>query len=200
MKKSIAMLVKMIIGMFANLGGTSFVGIRGYEAKTSGEVSNHVVIANASYGNAVKHDLTCLLNAVHSDFEAIVKLCLNKGIETNVLTVKQLIDKLATSFQNNQNEETASAGSLAQKDAYIRITDCITYNPTTEQIYIHASAHSKVVLVQGEYKHVNHGTNTLIQNEIKTYFGFKTTKFRRFILHPSQLSGVKINGESVELV
>jgi hypothetical protein len=200
MKKSIAMLIKMIIGMFANLNGTSFVGIREYEAKTSGETANHVVIANASYGNAVKHDLFALRSAVYSDLEAIVLLCLGKGIETTVTTVNDLVNKLATSFENNQNTETASKGSLAQKDAYIQISDCIKYNPTTELIYIHASAHSKTVLVDGIHKHVNHGVNTLIQNEIKYYFKFKTLKYRNFILHPSQLSGVRINGNTVELV
>ena len=200
MKKSIALLVKMIISYFGSLNGTSFVGIRGYEAKTTGEIANHVVIANASYGNAVKHDLQALRAAVHADFEAIVKLCLGKGIETNVTTVFELVNKLATSFENNQNAETASAGSLAQQDAYIQITDCIKYNPTTELIYIYASAHSKVVLVEGTKKSTNHGTNTLIQNEIKKYFGFKTTKYRNFILHPDQLTGVKINGEEIVLV
>jgi len=200
MKKSIALLVKMIIGYFANLNGTSFVGIRGYEAKTTGETANHVVIANVSYGNAVKHDLNALRAAVHADFVNIVNLCLGKGITTDVTTVFELVNKLATSFENNQNSETASAGSTAQSDAYIRITDCIDYNPTTELLYIHAAAHSKTVLIEGTKKSVNHGTNTLIQNVIKNYFGFKTTKFRRFILHPDQLSGVKINGETVELV
>ena len=200
MKKSIALLIKLIISYFANLGGTSFVGIRGYEAKTSGEVANHVVIANASYGNAVKHDLQALRAAVHADFEAIVNLCTGKGIQTNVTAVFDLVNKLATSFENNQNSETASAGSLAQKEAYIQITDCIKYNPTTELIYIYAAAHSKTVLIEGTKKSVNHSTNTLIQNEIKKYFGFKTTKYRNFILHPDQLSGVKINGETVELV
>jgi hypothetical protein len=200
MKKSIALLIKMIIGYFANLNGTSFVGIRGYEAKTSGEVANHVVIANVSYTNAVKHDLAALRTAVHADFEAIVKLCLGKGIETNVTTVFELVNKLATSFENNQNVETASAGSLAQKDAYIQISDCIKYNPTTELIYIYAAAHSKKVLVEGTKKSVNHSINTLIQNEIKKYFNFKTTKYRNFILHPDQLTGVKINGETVELI
>lgn len=200
MKKSIAMLIKLIISYFANLNGTSFVGIRNYTAKTTGETANHVVIANASYGNAVKHDLNCLLNAVHSDLEAIVTICTNKGISANVATVKLLIDKLATSFQNNQNPETASAQSKAQTDAYIQISDCIKYNPTTELIYIHAHAHSKTVLVEGTKKVTKHGTDVLIQNEIKYYFKFKTLKYRNFILHPSQLSGVKINGDTVELV
>jgi len=200
MKKSIAILVKFIITLFGNLNGTSFVGIRGYEAKSTGEIANHVVIANVSYGNAVKHDLQALRAAVHSDYEKIVKACSLKGIVTNVTTVFELVNKLATSFENNQNSETASTGSQAQNNAYIRITDCIDYNPTTEQLYIHAAAHSKVVLVEGTKKSVNHSTNTLIQNEIKKYFEFKTTKFRRFVLHPDQLSGVKINGETVELV
>jgi len=200
MKKSIALLVKMIVELFGSLNGTSFVGIRGYEAKTTGEISNHVVIANVSYGNAVKHDLNALRNAVHSDFVAIVKRLADKGIETTVTNVFELCNKLATSFENNQNAETASAGSLAQQDAYIQISDCIKYNPTTEMLYIYAAAHSKTVLVEGTKKSVNHGTNTLIQNEIKYYFNFKTTKYRNFILHPDQLSGVKINGESVELV
>ena len=200
MEKSIALQIKKIENLFNCLNGTSFIGIRAYEAKTSGETANHVIIANVSYTNAVAHDLNNLLNAVHSDIEAIVANCLNKGIQANVPLVNELIGKLATSFQNNQSPETASKGSLAQKDAYIQVSDCIKYNPTTELLYIHASAHSKKILIEGVHKHTNHGNAVLIQNEIKSYFKFKTLKYGNFILHPDQLSGVKIKGELIELV
>ncbi len=194
MTNAIAKIVKMIIAMFANLNGSSFVGIKGYTSSTTGEVANHVVNANFSYGNAVEKDLKALKGATDEDVKAIA----DKGFTVDL--VKMAIDKLRDAFIKNQNPETASAGSVAQSDAYVPITNSIKLHIETGKIHIYALAVSKQVLVEGEYKAVNSRELTLCQNAVKKYFDFSTAKYRNFIVDPAMLSGVNINGEKFSLV
>jgi len=194
MTNAIAKIVKMIIAMFDNLNGSSFVGIKGYTSSTTGEVANHVVNANFSYGNAVEKDLKALKGATDADIEAIA----SKGFSVEL--VKTAIAKLADAFIKNQNPETASAGSVAQSDAYYPITNSIKLHIESGKIHIYALAVSKEVLVEGEYKSVNSRELTLCQNAVKKHFNFSTAKYRNFIVDPAQLSGVNINGEKFSLV
>ena len=194
MKKRIVKMIKMIIALFADLNGASFVGIKHYTSSTTGEIANHVVIANFSYGNAVEKDLAKLDNATDADIQAIA----GKGFTVDL--VKTAIAKLADAFRKNMNPETQSAQSKAQQDAYITISPCIKLHIETGKIHIYALAHSKVVLVEGEYKAVNSRELTLCQNAVKKYFDFSTAKYRNFIVAPDQLSGVNISGEKIVLV
>ena len=185
-------LTKLIVSLFANLKGASFVGIKGYTSSTTGEVANHVVIANFSYGNAVEKDLKALDGATDIDIQAIAD---KSGFTVDL--VKTAIAKLAESFRKNMNPETQSNQSKAQQDAYINISPCIKLHIETGKLHIYALAHSKVVLVEGEYKPVNSRELTLCQNAVKKYFEFSTAKYRNFIVEPSQLSGVNIAGEKI---
>ena len=190
----VAKMIKMIVALFSNLNGASFVGIKGYESKTSGEIANHVVIANFSYGNAVDKDLAKLDNANDDDVLAIAT---KSGFTVEL--IKTAIAKLAESFRKNQNPETRSNQSIGQEDAYIQITNSIKYHIATGTIHIYALAVSKDVLVEGEYKIVNSRDLTLAQNAVKKYFNFSTSKYRNFIVNPDQLSGVNISGEKITL-
>lgn len=194
MTNAIAKIVKMIIAMFANLNGSSFVGIKGYTSSTTGEVANHVVNANFSYGNAVEKDLKALNGATNEDVMAIAE---KFGFAPEL--IKTAIIKLRDAFVKNQNPETASAQSVAQSDAYVNITNSIKLHIESGKIHIYALAVSKQVLVEGEYKSVNSRELTLCQNAVKKYFDFSTAKYRNFIVDPSQLSGVNVNGEKFVL-
>jgi hypothetical protein len=194
MEKRIALIVKFIVSLFANLNGTSFVGIKGYTSSTSGEVANHVVIANASYGNAVEEDLKKLRNATDDDVKAI-----NEKSGFSFEMIKLAIQKLTDSFVKNQSVETQSAQSKGQQDAYINITPSIKWHIESGKVHIFAQAHSKEVLVAGTYKDVNSRELTLCQNAVKKYFDFRTAKFRNFIVEKDQLSGVNIDGQKITL-
>ena len=191
MKNSFEKLVKMIFSLFSNINGTSFVGIREYKSSTTGEVANHVVIANASYGNAVEADLKKLENVTDSDIQAISE----KGFSTEL--IRTAINKLADSFRKNMNEETQSNQSKGQSDAYVTISPSIKLHVESGKIHIFAQHHSKQVLVEGEYKSVNSRELTLGQNAVKKHFNFRTAKFRNFIIDKDNLCQVKINGNEV---
>ena len=201
MKNQNAKIVKRIVSKFSELNGTSFVGIPEYTSGTTNkkcivpEVANHVINAGFSYGNAVEKDLKALRGATSEDVEAIAK----KGNFTTDL-VKLAIANLTQSFEKNQNPETASNGSIAQKDAYIQITPSVKLHIETGKLHIYGLAVQKTVIVEGVYLPTNSRELTLCQNAIKKYFDFSTAKFRQFIVDENTLKGVRIKGESFELV
>lgn len=200
MKNQNAKIVKRIVEKFSELNGTSFVGIPEYTSGTTNkkcivpEVANHVINAGFSYGNAVEKDLKALKGATDKDVQAIAK----KGFSPEL--VKIAIAKLTASFEKNQNPETASAGSQAQKDAYIQITPSVKYHIESGKLHIYGLAVQKKVIVAGVYEPTNSRELTLCQNEVKKYFDFSTSKFRQFIVDENTLTGVKMKGESFELV
>lgn len=184
--------VKAITKKFSKLNGSSFVGIKAYTAKTSGETANHVVNANFSYGNAVEKDLNALVNA---DVEAI---SLKIGFSEELTA--QAVKNLRVAFECNKNEETASEQSIAMKNAFLPITNSIKLNLESGKLHIYALAVSKEILVAGEYKKVNSREMTLCQNAIKKELNFTTSKYRNFIIDENMLSGVNISGSKFTLV
>lgn len=180
-----------LLAQFENLKGCKFIAIRQYNSKTTGEIANHILLANFSYGNAVKKDLTALQGATGND-------ALNIAKEGNfdIELVNKAIEKLTNSFINNQNKETQSNQSKGQQDTYVNITNSIKIHKETLKVHIFALHVSKEILVRGEYKTVNSRELTLCQNAVKKYFAFSTAKYRNFIIDSEYLTGnVSISGE-----
>jgi hypothetical protein len=195
-------LVGKVKDEFSGLKSASFVGIKGY-TNSVGEVSNHVVLTNFSYGNAVKKDLKKLKLATEKDKQNIAD---KSGLSLEL--INQAIEKLSESFIKNQNAETQSNQSKAQNEAYIKINSAMKIHKETKQLYIYALAVHKEVIQEapeeidsktGKKKEVNSRPLTLAQNAVKKYFNFSTAKYRQFIVSPETLSGVNINGESFAL-
>jgi len=179
-------LIAQIVAKFAQLNGTSLVGIREYEAKSSGEVANHVVNANFSYGEAKKKDMAKLANATKADIEAIANEA-KVGIEV----VEEAIAEMQTT-----NEKK----SQAQKDAYIPITNAIKLCKESGLLHIYAMAVWKSEpIVEGVYKVVNSRPKTIAKNVAKKYFNLRTAKYRNFIVHPDMITEVAINGDVIGL-
>ena len=184
--------VKAILAKCIMMNGSSFVGIRKY-VNSHKEISNHVIIANFSYGNAVAKDLVKLKGATDADVENIAKS--GHTIEL----VKQAIAKMIESFEKNSNPETASNQSKAQKDTYTKVTDCIKMHNETGELYIYAIGHSKVIVEKGEYKEKNSNDLTLAQNAVKKYFDLTTAKYRNFKVVDEQMEAVVITGDTITM-
>jgi len=191
MNKSTALKIKNIVSTFTNLNGTSFVGVKGYLSKTTGELSNHVINVNFSYGNAVARDLKALQSTKESDILAVIE----KGFSKEL--VLKAIAKLSTSFINNQNKATQSNQSKAQENIYVKINNAMKLNIETGLIHLYAMGISKKVITKGTYKTVNSRELTLCQNAIKKYFNFSTSKYRNFIIDNNQLVSINISGEQL---
>ena len=193
MTKEIVKVIKRIIALFTVLHGASFVGIKGYISKTTGEVSNHLVNVNFSYLNAVKKDLKALNESTLKDVESIEKLGFNSE-----LIIKAIL-KLKFSFEKNLNPDTKSNQSKGQINAYTPICNSMKLHIESGKIHIYALSVSKEILTKGTYKKVNSRELTLCQNAVKKYFNFSTSKFRQFIVDEKNLSGVNVSGNKLTL-
>lgn len=184
---------KRIIAKFVLLNGSSFVGIKRY-LNSHNELSNHVVIADFSYGNAVAKDLATLKGATEQDALTIIDQFNKEWKKDSVMFA---INKMIESFEKNQNPETQSNQSKGQQDAYTKVTNSIKVHNETGKLYIYALAVSKQVLVEGVYEPKNSKELTLIQNAVKKYFNLSTAKYRSFIVDEEQLEAVNITGDTM---
>lgn len=187
--------VKEIIKNFSEVNKGLFVGIREYEAKTSGEIANHVVNVNFSYGAAIEKDIKKLQDVTNED---IINIVSKFGVDAEL--VNKAIDKLLTSFVNNQNKETQSNQSKAQQDTYINVTSSIKMHKETKNFHIYALSVNKSILKEGVRKEVNSRPLTIAQNAVKKYLEFTTIKFRNFIIDANMLSAVAMNKKVIELI
>lgn len=181
--------IKEIVLKMSEIKGTSFIGIKAYESKTSGEIANHVVNVGFSYGNAVEKDIEALKNITSEQIEKIA----SKGFSVELINTA--VSKLLDSFIANQNKETQSNQSIGQQAAYLTINNTTKLCLATGQIHIYAMAINKQVLKAGEYKNVNSRELTLCQNEVKKVLNFSTSKYRQFIVSKENLTAVKMQGE-----
>lgn len=186
--------IAKIIEKFSMLNGTRFVGIKEYK-NSQGEVSNVVVNADFSYGNAVEKDLKTLRSATPQDIENIAF-----GSKFSKELVSQAISKMIDSFVNNQNPETQSNQSIAQQDTYSKVTNSIKMHNETEQLYIYALLVNKKVVVPIEYKEKNSRDLTLAQNAVKKYFDLSTAKYRSYVIDESKLASITITGDTLSVI
>lgn len=193
--------IASLIAFFNSILNASFVGVRNYTSKTSGEVANYIINCGISYKNAVLSDLKTLSNVTEEQIEEIFNYANEKYSDQNIsrLLIIQAIDKLKTGFEKNLNKETQSAQSKGQQDAYININKSVRLNKETGLFYIYGMVRSKELIKKGEYKTVNSRALTLAQNSVKKVLDFKTSKFRQFIVSKENLCEVKIKGETVTM-
>lgn len=165
---------------FSKVKGARFFALNGYVAKTTGEVANHVLNLNVSYANAQAKDLEYLKNLDVATLDS-------KGLGKDLMEqAKQaLIGSIIA---------PSKARSEGQINAYTHICNGIKVHNETGDIYIHAMAHSKNVLIEGTYKEVKSAPLTIAKNIIKKEL--KHTKYRNFKL--SNTLAAKINGETLE--
>lgn len=111
--------------------------------------------------------------------------------------------EMVQQFLDNQNEETRSNQSKAQSEAYEAITKGVKRNKETGKLHVWAMAHSKEVLIEGNYPASNPQIETAQKNAIERYCRdilnnqLPVTKYRNFVIEPDQLSEVKVTGETV---
>lgn len=160
--------------------GVSFLSIKGYTAKGTGEVSDVLINLGVKYDRAIQKDIKKL--------ETFDILRFTKSSKINLEIART---KLINSFVK-PNE----VRSQAQKDAYTHIgnTGLKVHNETGE-LFIYGFLRRKTVLVKGEYKTVKSNDITLAQNELKSYL--LTSKFRQYTV--SNIEAIKANGSILEL-
>lgn len=175
---------KEIVKAALNLKGVEFVGLENYESKTSGEVSNVVLNMGVNVQKAKEKDLETLKN-----FDVNLLSTENKEL------AKVALNELIVSAEKNLNVETATNQSKGQAEAYLNLGNGLKLHIESEALHISGFAHSKTVLVEGEYKKVNKREKTLIKDEIKKVAKLRMNKYRNYIIKNMgvcNISGSKI--------
>ena len=150
--------------------GSTFVGIRGYESKGTGEVANHTIVAGYSYANAKAHDLAIVQAANAGD--------LATELDQPVELVEQALAEITKSLTKPD-----AARSEGQINAYTHVGNGIKVHNETGDLYVHGLTVSKKVLVAGTYKTVNSKPITICKNKVKKALGLRTDKVRTYIFN-----------------
>lgn len=124
--------------------------------------------------------------------------------------------EMIQTYLDNQNEETRSKQSIAQSEAYERITKGVKRHKESGKLHVWAMAHSKEVLIEGNYPASNPQVETAQKNAIERYCRdilkrvndkgelvsaqLPITKYRNFVIEPNQLSEVKVTGDTVTFI
>ena len=153
-----------------------------YQSKGTGEVSKYQINFGISNKSACEHDREALLAYVpQSELEETAKAELLKSLTE---TIEEGVSK-----------------SYTQVDTYDYIGKGIRQHKETGEIYIDGFIQSKeqVEPPTNPKKPVKSRPLTLAKNAIKSACNFKRNKFGSFILNPSNIGGIVVCGDVVEI-
>jgi hypothetical protein len=126
--------------------------------------------------------------------------CLEGVKETKTLAT--ICAEMIQAMLDNQNEETRSAQSIAQREKYDHVAKSVKRHKETKRLHIWAMANWKEVVEEGEYSEGDMGIETAQKTAIERYCKevlkkqLPTTKYRNFVIEDNQLSEVAISGET----
>ena len=187
---------KVLFEKLNNLTGMSFVGIRGYESKTTGEVADHTVNIGLRVDKAKQDDLELLMSEKAD--QAAIEVSEESGIDLE--TCQKALAELRASAQKNVGAfEGRTNQSKSQSEAYITHPNypAIRLHKSTFEVHIYGLATQKKVIKKGEYKTVNSAPKTIAKGKIKKALNLKSGKFRTFVV--ANINEIKINGDLIEL-
>jgi len=121
-------------------------------------------------------------------------------------TLMQIRNEMVNAFVNNKDEETRSASSEAQIEAYEKIVidgktiPSMKVCKATNNVHIYAMAHSREVIEAGTYSNGEKWLETAQKDAITSYCKYvlnaelPTAKYRNMIITTDQLFRIKANG------
>lgn len=183
MKNIIAEITKQV----SAIQGCKFVSLT-YLSKGTKELARHTLNLGFSYHNLVLKSITEL------------EILMAENVETWSALTKQAAEEVMASLRKTveahargeQNED------YTKKGQYIPIVNGINLNTTDNTIQLFGLAHTKTVLVAGEYKTVNSRPLTVEKDKIRKQLSI--SKFREFALDLGNVDSARVNGETIELV
>lgn len=177
-----------IMSAIASLNGAKFVAIKGYFAKTSGEISDRIINVNVDIEKAKIADLKTLQGVSSTDLNTFVTL---SGYALTSLE-NALSEMLNSAIRNLSDDKTNQ--SIGQTNAYITITPAIRFHIESRKFHILGQSIAKEVIVAGEYKHVNSSEKTLAKKFLTEHLNLRAGKIRTFIV--DNIDHVKVSGET----
>lgn len=183
--------LKNVRKQFETVSGAKFVSINGYE-NSKGEVANHIINVNVSVENAKVKDLETLKNFPANELNIIAD-----KVGASKEDALRAIEEMVASAEKNLSKDKAdrTAQSQGQTDAYVSLGKGLRLNLDNMEVYVSGFANSKVILVEGEYKHVNSKPKTLVKKAIT-----KTLKMYNFRnLKLGNAESLTVTGSTIQL-
>lgn len=158
-----------------------------YLSKKANELARYTVNLGFSYHNAVVKSVTELEILIAENTATWTELQ-KQAAEEVMASLKKTLEAHANGEQNED---------YTKKGQYIHIGNGLNLNTTDNTLQLFGLVNSKVVITEGEHKEVKSRPLTVEKNKIRRQL--TVSKFREFALDNSQVGGVKVNGESIEL-
>jgi hypothetical protein len=160
----------------ATKSGCRFVGFL-YQSKTTGEVAQYCINLGVDYIESIQHDL----DAVKA---------YNPTEELEQTAKDQIVASLEKTLQPKTIEEQ-------EKDVYDHIGKGLKQHKESGKLFIWGFQQSKTQVEPPtiEKKEKKSSSLTIAKEKIKKNCGFKSTKFRQYILDEENIAGITIGGE-----
>jgi len=167
----------------ATKNGCRFVGFL-YQSKTTGEVAQYCINLGVDYVESLQHDLDAIKNY-------------NPTTELEEQAKDSIIDSLQKTLAPKTIEEQKEHD---KNDPYEHIGKGLKQHKETGTLYIWGFQHSKTqVEPPEEVKEKKSSQFTILKEKLKKDCGFKSIKFRQYILAKENIAGIVVNGEPVEV-
>ena len=180
-------MTNLIVEIIKEIEGCQFASLT-YRTKATQELARYTVNLGFSYIKLLEKSITELEIMIRENESTWTPL--QKQASANVMA------SLKKSLEAHRNGEQSD--DYTKRDQYIPIGNGLSLNTTDNTIQLFGLLHSKVTLVKGVYKEVNSRPLTIAQNEIRKQLSI--SKFREFALDLNQISKVKVNGDTLELL
>jgi hypothetical protein len=187
--------VESLINATNNVGGISFVSLKGYSSDKSNntEVANQLINIGASYQNMLKKDDNIYANF---DISSVNVEGFNySNIDTKGLTLAEYQQAVKSALEVALIELQAPKQSKDTSND-IWLNKALVFNLNTLRLSIFGQSVTKSVEVKGEFKKVASAPKTIAKKLIELQAKGKAQTLRRFAI--DNFNGlIKVSGETI---
>lgn len=189
--------VEKLIEATNEIGGVSFVSIKGYSSDKSSntEVANQLVNIGASYQNMLTKD-----SDIYANFD-VASVDVEKFNYNTIDTGKLTLEQFKAEVKNQLSVALAELNEpKAKKDtsADIWLNKALVFNLNTMRLGIFGQSVKKSVEVEGTFKVVKSAPKTIAKRLIEKQAKGKAQTLRRFTID-NLVGSVKVSGQEVEI-
>lgn len=189
--------INKLIQTTNEIGGVSFVSLKGYSSDKSGntEVADQLVNIGASYSNMIKKD-----DDIYGNFD-LSKVDVNKFNYDTIDTAKLSLDEFkneVTKMLPIALEELKQPKKKKDTSNDIWLNKALVFNLNTLSLSIFGQSVNKTVKTDGTYKVVKSSPKTVAKRLIEKQATSRTASLRRFKIE-NFTGDIKVSGETIEL-
>lgn len=153
---------------------------KGKPGHGAGEISRQTVLLNVNRDNALRRDLA----TIKAKFSSLTD-------PVEIEAAQEIISSLEASLSGFNPNYTKHGYYDGHGNGNVQSSD------VSGSVYVKGYVIKKEVLVKGEYKEVKSRAKTLAKKKLSK--GFKSSRFREFIVTPDNLKSLSVNGRLLML-